>query len=139
MISLFPSRIDRALNPCIPGASPHQPQMRFIVNSSRAVNESPMENLSPTNNDGSPRKRSLLFVASQKAGSMKKSEDASSGASGCSFVDEPLRHRITTEDTVYPLFQSLWPRLDVLTLIYRGVEKTLFRHQTKAADEILPQ
>jgi len=35
--------------------------------------------------------------------------------------------RISTRDIVYPLFQSLWPRLDVLTIIYRGVEKTIFQ------------
>jgi len=36
--------------------------------------------------------------------------------------------RITTEDVVYPIFQSLWPRLDVLTVVYRGVQTTLFRN-----------
>ena len=36
------------------------------------------------------------------------------------------KERISTDDIVYPLFQSLWPRLDVLTLVYRGVQKTLF-------------
>lgn len=44
----------------------------------------------------------------------------------CRHVKADARRRVTTEDVVYPLFQSLWPRLDVLTVIYRGVEKTLF-------------
>jgi len=44
-----------------------------------------------------------------------------------SSLSEQCPHsRISTEDVVYPLFQSLWPRLDVLTVIYRGLEKTLF-------------
>jgi len=41
---------------------------------------------------------------------------------------------ISPADTVYPLFQSLWPRLDVLTVVYKGVQKTLF-HEPPSADK----
>lgn len=51
-----------------------------------------------------------------------------------SSVSHPLNCRISTVDTVYPLFQSLWPRLDMLTVIYRGVQKTLF-HNNHLTDQ----
>ena len=51
------------------------------------------------------------------------------GVSGTSHTDDCC---ISTQDIVYPLFQSLWPRLDALTIIYRGVEKTIFQQKMKS-------
>jgi len=47
-----------------------------------------------------------------------------------SLVYPDCEGRISTDHVVYPLFQSLWPRLDVLTLVYQGVQKTLFTNNS---------
>jgi hypothetical protein len=53
------------------------------------------------------------------------SSDENESANGVQLERE--KSRITSDDVIYPLFQSLWPRLDILCVIYSGVQTTLFK------------
>ena len=58
--------------------------------------------------------------------STSKDNSDNSSTAGANDISAEGDLHITTQDAVYPLFQSLWPRLDILNIIYRGVHNTLF-------------
>ena len=65
------------------------------------------------------------FVVNSIRSTSKDDCDNSSTANNISAEGDLY---ITTQDAVDPLFQSLWPRLDILKIVYRGVQNTLFSY-----------